>query len=269
MGKFKVRPLVRYHGGKGHLYKWILSNFPDYETYVEPFGGGASVLLNKEPSPKEIYNDFEPSIYNLFSVVQQRANEFIEILKPIPHRKEVYIESLKIYESSSFNSLPPLEQAKITYIVLRQSRAGTATTYSWSKRIHKGIPEEEYGWESSKINILNVQKRIKNVTLLNENALDIISNYYEEKTFFYLDPPYLENTRVSKKVYKKEMPLETHIDLLDLINQTKSKIMLSGYSSKLYEEKLKSWNKLCKNSILHSSHAKTKTSKVECLWTNY
>lgn len=269
MGKFKVRPLVRYHGGKGHLYKWILNNFSSHEVYVEPFGGGASVLLNKEPSTKEIYNDLEQSIFNLFSIVQKRVSDLVEILKPIPHKKEIYLENLETYRSSEFFSLSSLEKAKVTYIVLRQSRAGTATTYSWSKRICKGIPEEEYGWESSKENIINIHNRIKNVELYNKSAIDIIKQYDSTETFFYLDPPYLDSTRVSKKVYKKEMTIEDHILLLDLINQVKGKIMLSGYSSQLYDQKLSSWNKRTKSSVLHSSHSKKKTQKTECLWLNY
>ena len=77
---------IRYYGGKGGMYKQILDAFPsdfgkDVNTsndgsadiYIEPFGGSATILFHKKPSPIEIYNDLEHNVYSLFLVLSKAS----------------------------------------------------------------------------------------------------------------------------------------------------------------------------------------------------
>ena len=43
--------LIRWAGGKGRQLGDLLPMIPHSKTYVEPFGGGASVLLNRSKMP--------------------------------------------------------------------------------------------------------------------------------------------------------------------------------------------------------------------------
>ena len=84
------RPLLRYHGGKWKLAPWILRHLPAHRTYVEPFGGGASVLLQKPRSHAEVYNDLDGDIVNFFRVLrdQQQRARLIEALTLTPYARD-------------------------------------------------------------------------------------------------------------------------------------------------------------------------------------
>lgn len=64
------RPVLRYHGGKWKLAEWIIGHFPPHSVYVEPFGGAASVLIQKPRSYSECYNDLDSEVVNVFRVLR-------------------------------------------------------------------------------------------------------------------------------------------------------------------------------------------------------
>ena len=70
----KIRAPFPWFGGKGSvkIKRTILDALPPHKFYLEPFGGGASILLSKPPAEVEVYNDVNRGIVNFFRVIASR-----------------------------------------------------------------------------------------------------------------------------------------------------------------------------------------------------
>jgi DNA adenine methylase len=73
-----IGPLA-YIGGKNRLASKIIEFFPEHQTYVEPFCGGAQVFFRKAPSKVEILNDLNEDIFNFLRVCQLHHEESDEL----------------------------------------------------------------------------------------------------------------------------------------------------------------------------------------------
>ncbi len=102
------------------------------------------------------------------------------------------------------------------------------------------------------------------ITLLNESFLnwdDVV--LYNPKTFLYLDPVYLQETRTSGKRYRFEMTRDHHIRLLDLAKFYTCMVAISCYDSPLYRDSLKGWRKIQFKSQTRGGQ------RTETLYMNY
>jgi hypothetical protein len=90
-----TRPAVRWYGGKFRLAPWIIAHCPPHRIYVEPFGGGGSVLLRKPRAYAEVYNDLDDWIVNLFKVLRDRtkSTRLIELLRLTPFARVEFEEA--------------------------------------------------------------------------------------------------------------------------------------------------------------------------------
>lgn len=265
-----IRPLVKYHGGKGRLHQWVISHFPSHTIYVEPFGGAASVLLNKSPVSIEVYNELESDMFNLMHIIKSNLDEFTKIVSKLKYCKSTFLLQKELLLNGHFNS--DLDRAVCFYAVKRMSRGGLCQQFSWSDRVYSTGPAEEHCWNSAIINLRPVHERLTKVIFRHENALSILSEYLDNPDcLLYLDPPYLASTRVYLKAYDHEFNRQDHEQMAQLIQKAKAKIILSGYPSELYNEWFKDWHVYKKDVANHASqhNGKSKIRKKEVLWINY
>ncbi len=84
------RPILRWHGSKWRIAEWVIAHFPPHKVYVEPFGGSASVLLQKPRAVTEIYNDLDRDLVNLFQILRDRSDELVRLLALTPYARDEY-----------------------------------------------------------------------------------------------------------------------------------------------------------------------------------
>ncbi len=267
----KLRPPIKTHGGKYYLSSWVIEQFPkEYEelTYCEPFCAGASVFLNKNPSQEEVISDIQCGVVYIFKALRDEPKEFISRLKRTRYTERAF-KMAQNREQKGFEDY--VDHAVNEYILRRMSRGGMKQAFAWSERQRGGQPGDLNAWETMLNQLGLIADRITNTTILCQDFREVIKTWDEENAFFYLDPPYLHSTRSegSAQIYDHEMSVEDHMDLLQLVNSIRGKVILSGYSSPLYNRSLKEWRCKKKQIANHSSQQKAKTRRTECIWLNF
>jgi len=163
-------------------------------------------------------------------------------------------------------------RALMFFVRFRQSRQALGNCFCTlsRNRTRGGMNEQASSWLSAVEGLPEFHDRLKRVVILNYDALDVIKQQDGPNTFFYLDPPYLRETRVAGE-YKHEMSDEDHRFLLDALSQIKGKFLLSGNPSVMYDAAAIDYNWKCVRREIDNkaSSKKVKGQRTECLWANY
>jgi DNA adenine methylase len=254
-----TRPVCRYHGGKWKLAPWIISHFPEHRVYVEPFGGGGSVLLRKTRSYAEVYNDLDGEMVNLFRVARDSGQELTRRLALTPFARDEFHSA---YESSD----DPIEQARQTVVKSflgfgsdaiqrctgfrsNSNRSGTTPAHDWAN-LADAFP--------------SIVQRLQGVVIENRAAVLVMLKHDAPDTLHYVDPPYVLSTRMLRTDscrYRHELTDEDHRELAVSLKQLKGMVIVSGYPSTLYNELFEGWKRLDRDAFADGAAA-----RIECLW---
>jgi DNA adenine methylase len=273
-----------YYGGKGNLLSKLLEYVPYHEYYLEVFGGSAALLFAKESVGAEVYNDIDGDLVNLFRVIRDHFDEFYRRVALTPYSREEYMFCKETYKDCD----DPIERARRFFVAIRQAFNGNPEAgWRYSLKIKKrGLLASVSAWLSALEELPYAYMRLIHVQIENLHWRECMEKYndWEWAGFFYLDPPYLPDTRREQKVYKFEMSRKDHEELVEwLLTKSKTKVMLSGYDNDLYFELEKAgWKKICFDVSCYAA-GKTRATGIlgegatlrhgqrrqECIWVNY
>ncbi|MHB1938646.1 MAG: DNA adenine methylase [Acidobacteriaceae bacterium] len=257
-----------WYGGKFSHLNWLLPLLPACHHYCEPFAGSAAVLLNRQPSPVETYNDIDGEVVNFFRVLRDQKEALIEKIGITPFSREEFYYSV----SKNPAGVDDLERARLFYVRARQARTGLAQTASlgrWANcknTSRAGMSGVVSRWLGAVDDLPHIAERLLRVQIENRPAVEIVRLYDDAKTLFYCDPPYVHISRTDKKAYGYEMTDAEHRNLAYALNRCKGKVVVSGYACDMMDELYKGWK--CKSAPEKMCHS-VKKNRTEAVWMNF
>ncbi len=250
--------VLRYRGGKVRIAPWIIGHFPPHESYVEPYAGGAAVLMRKPRARFETLNDLDGEVVNFWRVLREQTDKFCRVIELTPWSRAEFYAAREPADDL-------LERARRFYVSIWQGYAKTLGSGGWRHQIASN------GWgvnrpiQFNRTDHLNAAvERLMGVQLECRPALDVIKAWDRPEVLIYADPPYLPATRErSRNLYACEMDEADHRVMADALLASKAMVVLSGYPHGLYDEWFKGWR--CETLETLAEAQKTST---EALWIN-
>lgn len=255
-----TNPPVRYVGGKWRVAGWIIDQFPPHVCYCEPFGGGASVLLQKYPSRLEVLNDLNHDIINFFDVLRDKTAELIRAISLTPYHEEEY---RRAHDMAGVTD--PLERARRFYVRTRMSFGHSEAhqlsgwrfmaTTSRNLTLTDEFARTEHLWATA--------ERLKAVQICCTDYRKVLTRFDTPETLFYIDPPYPASTRYEARNYYRHEMLQDdqHRELAATLKAVQGMVLVSGYECDLYAELFAGWRMIRK-----PTRANGNAPVTECLW---
>lgn len=261
---------VVWYGGKGQMTGKILPHLPDAHTYVEPYGGAASLLFAKPPSPIEVYNDLHGDLVALFRTLRNPA-----AFDRLKDRLVLTLKAREEYESAVYLLRDPAtseeDRAWAFFVAMNQGFGGTYPTPGrWTthkSRVRSGMAASVTSWWRRIAWLDDWHERLARVQIEHRDALAVIRAFDSPDTVFYLDPPYVPDTRVSLSAYRYEQPPEHHERLVETLLGVQGHVVLSGYAHTIYDPLVAAgWGTVSFSAAVGGAPGANDKSRTEQLW---
>ncbi|WP_235660164.1 DNA adenine methylase [Mycobacteroides abscessus] len=255
---------VPYFGGKSWLAPRLASVLPPHKHYVEVCGGSLALLLAKKPSRQETVNDLDAVLMTFWRVLRDRPDELERVCSLTPHSRA---ERALAQDISS--DLDELEVARRVFVALTQGRSGSLTRTGWRHDLRPVSTPMPVTLQRYAGRIAQAAKRIQRVSLECRPAVELVESYGSDRgNLLYVDPPYIVDKGIRRGgEYRVEMRSDgAHRELLDACLGADAAVVVSGYSSALYDGMLDGWYRY--ELPMVTSQGSGDGRRVEIVWSN-
>lgn len=244
----RITAIAPWYGGKRRMAPLIIEELGPHVAYWEPFCGSMSVLLNKQPATMEVVNDLHGDLVNLARVIRDRE------IGPLFYRRlrrewcshdllNDAAESVRKHKRSPAPEVPDLDRAHDYFITSWWGRNGVAGTGSYNagfcRRFSKSGGHTARRVLSVVDSIPAWRRRMRHVTILNDDAVDLIHRIEDaDGVVVYCDPPYIEKGAD----YVHDMAPCDHASLMMALRRfRKTRVVLSYYDHPMVRELYRGW----------------------------
>lgn len=234
-------------GNKTAILHILYALFPlKYGRFIDVFGGSGSVLLgNPEICPFEVYNDFDRNLANLFRCMKERTMAIIRELGFCHlNSREDFTAVRRFFENEQFDDRYLSEELRLTQVLfpppetkeLTEMRKRITADYDvrraamFLKLLRFSYSSSGKSFASQPFDIRKLfglfsqlQDRMANVVVENQDFETLIKHYDRPDAFFYLDPPYFS----TEDMYEVGFGWDDHVRLRDTLKNIKGKFLLS------------------------------------------
>jgi DNA adenine methylase len=262
------RPAIRYHGGKFRIASWIVSQMPAHDVYIEPFGGGANVLLQKPRTRSEVYNDLDSNIVNVFRCLRDplKAEELRKRCALTPFARDEF----------EFSYEPPIDDIDLAHKTLIRAFfgfGGDAVTRTCRTGFRSAMSTQRQmpaaSWANWPDAIPDFVERLRGVVIENDDAMKLLERFDGEqfvrvavralRPALKRRPGRMHVRRV--EIEQRPLTDDDHRELARRVRELRGMVMISGYRCPLYDELYGDWQSLSKRSRTESAKIRT-----EVLW---
>ncbi len=237
--KNETYPIVKWVGGKRQLMFELLKNMPkSYNRYFEPFIGGGALFFELQPEQAYI-SDMNEELINLYSVVQNNAEELILDLEKHKVSKEYFLEIRNLDRTEKYSTLSNIEKASRFIYLNRTCFNGL---YRVNSQGQFNVPFGNY--KNPRIiderNLRNCSKLLKKTEIKCADFSAILEKV-KKGDFIYFDPPYvpLNETSGFTSYTKDGFNLDMQFKLREVCDELDAMgvmFMLSNSDTKLVNE---------------------------------
>ncbi len=223
-----MNKLFGYPGGKWPIRKQIVGSFPtgvEEMTYVDVFGGSAALIITKELSKGEVYNDKNEELTNFFRVVKHRPAELAERSRYWIHSRSFWHELRKAGRSPD-----EIERAFVFWVSLADSFGGRGMNFGTTRQGIRSVTR-------ARMYLDGVAHRFTNVHVENLDFRQIFKMYDSPDAFFYCDHPY-PDTKGGNSNYDLLSDLDWN-ELRDILIGIRGKVLLSANDHKFIRQLFK------------------------------